>query len=57
MSIVSFGISAISKLLILAVFAVVFFIGMVSVVYMSLKGEEVKVPDLVGKNYPTAKRN
>jgi hypothetical protein len=50
-SIIRFGISAIGRLLILAGFAAVFLIGMVSVVYMSLKGEEVKVPDLVGKNY------
>jgi hypothetical protein len=55
-SIVKSGISALSKLLILVVFAVVFFVGMVSVVYMSLKGEEVKVPDLVGKTYIDSER-
>ena len=56
MSIVKFGINALGKLLILAVFAAVFLVGMVSVVYMSLKGEEVKVPDLVGKNYLDSER-
>jgi len=55
-SIVKSGISALGKLLILIGSAAVFLIGMVSVVYMSLKGEEVKVPDLVGKNYSESEK-
>jgi len=34
----------------IAVLAVAFFFGLATVVYMSLQGEEVKVPELVGKN-------
>src|SRR5215813_5376496 len=33
-----------------AALAVAFFFGLATVVYMSLQGEEVKVPELVGKN-------
>jgi beta-lactam-binding protein with PASTA domain len=45
------GISAIGKLFIVAALAGTFIVGMVSVVYLSLSGEEVKVPEIVGKNY------
>lgn len=37
-------------------FAAFFLIGMVSVVYMSLQGSEVKVPDIVGKNYADSEK-
>ena len=43
--------SAFGKLIIVAVLAVTFLVGMGSVVYMSMQGEEVKVPDLVGKDF------
>lgn len=51
MSILKSGISALGRLLILAGLVVAFFFGLVGVVYMSLQGREVKVPELTGKNY------
>lgn len=51
MGILKTGISAIGKLFIVAALAGTFIVGMVSVVYLSLSGEEVKVPEIVGKNY------
>ena len=43
--------SAIAKLAALAVLLAVFVAGMVGVVFMSLQGAEVKVPDMTGKNF------
>lgn len=51
MGILKTGISAIGKLFIVAALAGTFIVGMVSVVYLSLSGEEVKVPEIVGKNF------
>lgn len=51
MGILKTGISAIGKLFIVAALAGTFIVGMISVVYLSLSGEEVKVPEIVGKNY------
>ena len=51
MSVVSRSFSAIGKLVFVAVLLLAFFGGMAGVVYMSLSGEEVKVPDLVGKDF------
>jgi len=45
------GISAIGKLLTVAILAAAFLFGMVGVVYLSLRGEEVKVPEIVGKDF------
>lgn len=50
MRIVEKGLSAIGKLLIVAVLLAAFGIGMAGVVYMSLSGSELKVPDIVGKD-------
>ena len=50
MSIIEKGKSAIGKLLILALLLSTFGVGMVGVVYMSLSGTEMKVPDIVGKD-------
>ncbi len=50
-SIISTGASAIGKLLILAVLLAAFITGMAGVVYMSLSGEEVKVPEITGKDF------
>ena len=43
--------SAIGKLLIVASLAVAFLFGMTYVVYRSLQGSEITVPEIVGKNY------
>lgn len=51
MSVVTRSLSAIGKLVFVGVLLSVFFGGMAGVVYMSLSGEEVKVPDLVGKDF------
>ncbi len=51
MSIISTGVSAIGKLVALAVLLTAFLLGMAGVVYMSLSGTEVKVPEIVGKDF------
>lgn len=51
MSIISTGISAIGKLISLGVLLAAFLLGMAGVVYMSLSGTEVKVPEIVGKDF------
>ena len=51
MNILSRSFSAIGKLVFVGVLLVAFFGGMVGVVYMSLSGQEIKVPDLVGKDF------
>ncbi|MGI9036720.1 MAG: hypothetical protein ACR2GD_11865, partial [Pyrinomonadaceae bacterium] len=51
MNIIKSGISAISKLLVIITLAGAFLIGVVSVVYLSLRGAEVKVPEVVGKDF------
>ncbi len=50
MSIVSSGFSAIGKLAALGVLAGAFIFGLAGVVYMSLQGAEVKVPEITGKD-------
>ncbi|HQX54741.1 MAG TPA: PASTA domain-containing protein [Pyrinomonadaceae bacterium] len=45
------GISAIGKLIALAILVCVFFGGMAGVIYFSLQGVEIKVPELTGKNF------
>lgn len=42
--------SAIGKLLLVVILAAAFLVGMVGVVYMSLQGETIKVPEIVGKD-------
>lgn len=49
-SITAKGKSAIGKLLILVLLLGAFGVGMAGVVYMSLSGTEMKVPDIVGKD-------
>ena len=51
MSAVKTGVSAIGKLITLGVVLAAFLFGMAGVVYMSLSGTEVKVPELVGKDF------
>jgi beta-lactam-binding protein with PASTA domain len=50
MSIAKRGASALGKLLTVAVLAASFAAGLVGVVYMSLRGDEMKVPEIVGKD-------
>ena len=49
------GLSAMTMLGTVIVLAAAFLFGLASVVYMSLQGTEVKVPELVGKNQNEAK--
>lgn len=50
MSLLSSGFSAIGKLAAVALLAGAFLFGLAGVVYMSLQGTEVKVPDITGKD-------
>lgn len=51
MSILQTGLSAVGKLVLVAVLLGVFLASMVAVVSMSLHGEEIKVPAIVGKDF------
>ena len=51
MSFVKKGASAFGKLLIVIVLAGTFIVGMVGVVYMSLQGQEMRVPEITGKDF------
>ncbi len=51
MGLVKTGISAVGKLLVVTALAGTFLVGMLSVFYLSLKGEEVEIPKIVGKNF------
>ena len=50
MSFIKSSASAFGKLFIVLILAATFVFGMTGVVYMSLQGEEIKVPELVGKD-------
>lgn len=56
MSFVKKGVSAFGKLLTVIVLAAAFLFGAVGVVYMSLQGEELKVPEIVGKDLVESER-
>ena len=51
MSIISKGFSALGKLVMVAILLAAFLSGMAGVVYMSLTGSEIKVPEIVGKDF------
>lgn len=51
MSIVSTGLSALGKLAVVALLLAAFVGGMAGVVVMSLSGSEIKVPEIVGKDF------
>ena len=51
MGLVKTGISALGRFFIVLALAGAFIVGMVSVVYMSLRGEEVQIPEVVGKDF------
>ncbi|HXG84916.1 MAG TPA: PASTA domain-containing protein [Pyrinomonadaceae bacterium] len=50
MSFIKKGASALSKLLVVMALAATFAVGLTGVVYISLQGEEIKVPEIVGKD-------
>lgn len=50
MSFIKKSASAFGKLIIVIVLAAAFLVGMGGVVYMSLQGEEMKVPEIIGKD-------
>lgn len=56
MSLAQSGLSALGKLLVLIGVMAAFVAGMAGVVYMSLQGEEIKVPEIVGKNFLDSER-
>lgn len=51
MAAVSNGISALGKLLVVMALSVAFMAGLLGVVYVQLKGQEVEIPKIVGKNF------
>lgn len=51
MSIVRSGASALGKLVALGVLLAVFFAGMVAVIFFSLQGREIQVPEITGKSF------
>lgn len=51
MGLIKTGFGAIGKLIVVAGLLFVFLCGMAGVVYMSLSGEEILVPELVGKDF------
>lgn len=56
MSFLSSGVSAIGKLAAVGLLAGAFLFGLAGVVYMSLQGTEVKVPDITGKDFVDSER-
>lgn len=56
MSFIKKSTSAIGKFIMVLVLAATFLVGLVSVVYMSLQGEEIKVPEIVGKNFDESEK-
>jgi len=55
-SIIKKGASALGKLLVVVVLAGTFFVGLLTVVYLRLQGEEMKVPEIVGKDFVESER-
>lgn len=51
MGLLKTGASALGKLLMVALLGATFLVGMVGVVWLSLRGEEIKVPEIVGKDF------
>lgn len=56
MSVIKKGASALGKLFIVIALAVAFLAGMAGVVYMSLKGDVMQVPEIVGKDFVESER-
>ena len=51
MGFIKSSVSALGKLFFVGLLAAAFIVGMAGVVYMSLQGEEIQVPEIVGKNF------
>lgn len=51
MSFIRSSVSALGKLFFIGLLAVAFLAGMAGVVYKSLQGDEIKVPEIVGRNF------
>ena len=51
MSFLKSGFSAIGRLAALGLLAAAFLFGMAGVVYMSLQGSEIQVPEIIGKDF------
>ena len=51
MGFISTGLSALTKLAAVGVLLLAFGVGLAGVVYMSLSGDEIKVPEIVGKDF------
>lgn len=51
MSFLQTGLSAVGRLVAVAVLAVAFLAGMTGVVYMSLQGKQITVPEITGKSF------
>lgn len=56
MSFLKSGVSAIGKLLVFAGLAAAFGVGLIGAVFLSLRGEEVKVPEIVGKDFGSSEQ-
>lgn len=56
MGLVKTGVSALGKLLVVALLGAAFFAGMGGVVWLSLRGEEIKVPEIVGKDFSESEK-
>ena len=56
MSFIKTGASAIGKLFIVVALAGAFLVGLVGVVYLSLRGDEIKVPEVVGKDFSESEK-
>jgi hypothetical protein len=55
-SFIKSGFSAIGKLFIVMTLAATFLVGMGGVVYLSLQGNEIKVPEIVGRDFVDSER-
>jgi hypothetical protein len=51
MGLLKTGASALGKLITVGLLAAAFIVGMVGTVWLSLRGEEIKVPEIVGKDF------
>jgi hypothetical protein len=51
MSVLKSGVSTVGKMLVVLSLAIAFFVGLLGIVYFQLKGEEVSIPKVVGKNF------
>ena len=56
MSIIKSGFSAIGRLAAIGLLAFAFLFGLAMVVYMSLQGTEIKVPEITGKSFSESER-